>query len=115
IREYLETTSRNAFVKFAGLINSATSGRRGHLATIALNMAGVTTDKNGISRVYEQHPGVIDRYFEYVDVVALSQKLNVDEAVAKRVSPAIIKGGGFLAAGIIIGVAGVTIYKRKST
>jgi len=113
IGDYLEQTSRNAFLHFASLINNATSGRRGKYATIALNMAGVTTNKEGISRIYEQHSDVIDDYFEYVDVIALSKKLEVDQMVASSAPKAIVKTGGLLAAGIILGVAGLKLYNRK--
>jgi len=113
IGDYLEQTSRNAFLHFASLINNATSGRRGKYATIALNMAGVTTSKEGISRIYEQHSDVIDDYFEYVDVIALSKKLEVDQMVASSAPKAILKTGGLLAAGIVLGVAGLKLYNRK--
>ena len=113
IGDYLERTSRNAFLHFAGLINNATSGRRGKYATIALNMAGVTTSGKGISRHYEQHAQVIDEYFEYVDVVALSKKLDVDKAIATHAPGAILKVGGLLTVGILIGVAGLKLYNRK--
>lgn len=113
IGDYLERTSRNAFLHFASLINSATSGSRGKYATIALNMAGVTTSKEGISRIYEQHSDVIDDYFEYVDVIALSKKLEVDQMVARSAPKAIAKTGGLIAAGIVLGVAGLKLYNRK--
>jgi len=113
IGDYLEQTSRNAFLHFASLINNATSGRRGKYATIALNMAGVTTNKEGISRIYEQHSDVIDDYFEYVDLIALSKKLEVDQMVASSATKTIAKTGGLLAAGIVLGVAGLKLYNRK--
>lgn len=113
ISDYLERTARNTFLHFAGMINSATSGRRGKYATIALNMAGVTTSNEGISRLYEQHSDVIDEYFEYVDVVALSKKLDVDKSIATHAPAAILKVGGLLTAGILIGVAGLKLYNRK--
>ncbi|MBE9047791.1 hypothetical protein IQ255_25915 [Pleurocapsales cyanobacterium LEGE 10410] len=113
IADYLERTSRNAFLHFASLINSATSGRRGKYATIALNMANVTTNKEEFSRIYEQNSDVIDDYFEYVDVIALSKKLEVDQMVASNAPKAILKTGGLLAAGIVLGVAGLKLYNRK--
>lgn len=115
ISDYLEHTSRNAFLHFASLIGSATSGRRGKYATIALNMAGVTTSKEGISRHYGQHADVLDEYFEYVDVIALSKKLNVDKAVASQAPAAIAKAGGLLTAGVLIGVVGLKLYNQKFT
>jgi len=113
ISDYLERTSRNAFLRFAGLIGSATSGRRGKYATIALNMAGVTTSSEGISRHYEQNAKVIDEYFEYVDVIALSKKLDVDKTIAIHAPAAILKVSGLLTVGVLIGVAGLKLYKRK--
>lgn len=114
VRDYLEQTSRNAFLRFASLIDQATSGRRGKYATIALNMAGVTTDQQGISNLYQRHPDVIDQYFEYVDIVALSKKIEVDQVIGQSAPVAILKTGGVLAAGIIIGVAGMRLYNRKN-
>ena len=113
VRDYLEQTSRNAFLRFAGLIDQATSGRRGKYATIALNMAGVTTDQQGISNLYRQHPDVIDQYFQYVNIVALSKKMEVDQVIGQSAPVAILKSGGLLATGIIIGVAGMRLYNRK--
>jgi len=114
IGDYLQRTSRNAFLHVAALIDSATSGRRGKYATIALNMANLTTSKEGISRLYEQHNDVIDEYFEYVDVVKLSKKLKVDQMVAKRAPAIILKTGGLIGAGVLIGVAVTKLYNRKN-
>jgi len=113
VADYLQRTSLNAFLHFASLIGSATSGSRGKYATIALNMAGVTTSSSDISNFYKQNADVIDQYFEYVDVVKLSKKLDVDQMVASNAPKAILKTGGLLAAGIIIGAAGLTLYNRK--
>ena len=115
IRSYLESTSRNAFITFANLIDKATSGSRGRYATIALNMAGVTRDQKAISRVYEENPAIIDRYFEQVDVVALARKLDIDNTVAGKVAPELIRAGSYMAVGIIAGVAGLKLYNRKRT
>ena len=114
VGDYLQRTSRNAFLHAAALIGSATSGRRGKYATIALNMADLTTSKQGISSLYEQHSGVIDAYFEYVDVVKLSKKLKLDQMAASSAPKAILKAGGLVAAGILLGVAGRTLYNRKN-
>lgn len=114
VGDYLQRTSRNAFLHFASLINSATSGRRGKYATIALNMSGVTTSSNGISKFYEQNADVLDQYFEYVDVVKLSQKLEVDQMVADRAPTIILKTGGLIATGILIGIVGFKLYNRKN-
>jgi len=114
VGDYLQRTSRNAFLHFASLIGSATSGSRGKYATIALNMAGVTTSSSGISNFYKQNADVIDQYFEYVDVVKLSKKLEVDQMVARKAPKTILKTGGFLAAGVVLGVAGLTLYNRKN-
>jgi hypothetical protein len=113
IESYLEQTSRNAFLRFAGLIDHATSGRRGKYATIALNMAGVTSNQQAISDHYAAHNDVIDQYFEHVDVIALAKKLDVDDAAAKGIPRAIGRTGGLLLAGAAIGVAALTLYNRK--
>lgn len=113
VGDYLQRTSRNAFLHVASLIGSATSGRRGTYATIALNMAGVTTSSSGISTFYEQNADVIDQYFEYVDVVKLSKKLDIDQRVASSAPNAILKTGGLLAAGIVLGVAAHKLTKKN--
>ncbi len=113
VGDYLQRTSRNAFLHAAALIGSATSGRRGKLATAGLNLAGVTTDSQGISRHYKQHAPVIDAYFEYVDLVALSKKLNVDKTIARKAPPAIFMVVGLLSAGALLGVVATRIYSKK--
>jgi len=113
VGDYLQRTSRHAFLHFAGLIANATSGRRGKYATIALNMAGVTTSADGISRHYEQHSDVIDDYFEYVDLISLAKKLGLDRSVTRSASSTIVKTGGLLAAGILLGAGGLTLYNTK--
>lgn len=113
ISDYLERTSRNAFLHFAGMINNATSGRRGKYATIAFNMANVTSSKEGISNVYEQHSEVIDQYFEYVDVTALAKRLEVDRTIGQRAPGVILKTGGLLLAGAALGVTIFKFYNQK--
>jgi hypothetical protein len=111
--DYLQRTSQNAFKLFAGKLQSATSGRRGQLATMGLNMANLTTSKAGINKVYEQNAGVIDAYFEYVDLVALSEKLGVEEAVSTGVSRSLHKTGSMILIGMAIGMAGQRIFTGK--
>lgn len=113
--DYLQRTSQNAFKLFAGKLQSATSGRRGQLATMGLNLANLTTDKNGINTVYQNHASVIDSYFEYVDLVALSEKLGVEDAVSTGVSRSLIKTGSLILIGMAIGVAGQRIFTGKRT
>jgi len=112
-RDYLENTARSAFVYAAGLIDHATSGSRGKYATIALNMANLTTDKQAISHHYGQHPEVIDRYFEYVDVGALARLVGAEKTVTKNLPRAALKAGSLVAAGILLGAGGLGIYHRK--
>lgn len=111
--DYLQRTSQNAFKLFAGKLQSATSGRRGQLATMGLNLANLTTDKNGINTVYQDHASVIDSYFEYVDLVALSDKLGVEETISKGVSRSLIKTGSLILIGMAIGMAGQRIFTGK--
>jgi len=113
ISDYLERTSRNAFLHFAGMINNATSGRRGKYATIALNMANVTTSKEGISNLYEQHSDVIDKYFEYVDVIALAKRLEVDRTIGQRAPGVLLKTGGLLLAGAVISITALKFCNQK--
>lgn len=113
LEDYLQNTSQNAFKMFAGKLQDVTSGRRGQLATMGLNLANLTTDKQGINTVYQQNASVIDDYFEYVDLVAMSKKLGVDEVVSGSVSSSLIKNGSLLVVGITIGVAIQRMFKPK--
>jgi len=113
LEDYLQNTSQNAFKMFAGKLQDVTSGRRGQLATMGLNLANLTTDKQGITAVYQQHASVIDAYFEYVDLVAMSKKLGVDEAVSGTAANSLIKNGSLLLVGIAIGVAAQRMFKPK--
>lgn len=113
LEDYLQNTSQNAFKIFAGKLQDVTSGRRGQLATMGLNLANLTTDKQGINSVYQQHASVIDAYFEYVDLVAMSKKLGVDDVVSGSVSSSLIKNGALLLVGITIGVAAQRMLKPK--
>lgn len=112
--DYLQRTSQNAFKLFAGKLQSATSGRRGQLATMGLNLANLTTSKAGINRVYEQNAGVIDAYFEYVDLVALSKKLTTDDPLSSSAKSPLIKYSSTLLIGIIIGVLAHQMYNSTS-
>ncbi|WP_409029487.1 hypothetical protein [Gracilimonas sediminicola] len=113
--DYLQRTSQNAFKLFAGKLQEATSGRRGQLATMGLNLANLTTDKNGINKLYQDHASVIDSYFEYVDLVALSEKLGVEETVSAGISRSLIKTGSLILIGMAIGIAGQRIVTGKRT
>ena len=112
--DYLQRTSQNAFKLFAGKLQSATSGRRGQLATMGLNLANLTTSKAGINRVYEQHAGVIYAYFEYVDLVALSKKLTTDDPLSSSAKSPLIKYSSTLLIGITIGMLAHRTYNSTS-
>ncbi|WP_020404902.1 hypothetical protein [Gracilimonas tropica] len=112
--DYLQRTSQNAFKLFAGKLQSATSGRRGQLATMGLNLANLTTSKAGINKIYEQNAGVIDAYFEYVDLVALSKKLTSDDALSSLAKSPLIKYSSTLLIGITIGVLAYRTYNLTS-
>lgn len=112
--DYLQRTSQNAFKLFAGKLQSATSGRRGQLATMGLNLANLTTNKHALNGVYQKNAPVIDAYFEYVDLVALSEKLGVEETVYTGVSRSLIKTGTVLLAGMAIGMLGQRIFNGKT-
>ena len=112
--DYLQHTSQNVFKLFAGKLQSATSGRRGQLATMGLNLANLTTSKAGINRVYEQHAGVIDAYFEYVDLVALSKKLTTDDPLSSSAKSPLIKYSSTLLIGITIGMLAHRTYNSTS-
>jgi hypothetical protein len=114
-RDYLRSTSENAITKLIGLAGHLSSGKRGKYATMALNMAGVTSDKQAFSEVYSRHPDQINAYFEYVDLNKLARLLDVERSIVETAPRRMAKAGGFLAAGAIIGVAGLTLYKRKKT
>lgn len=112
--DYLQRTSQNAFKLFAGKLQDATSGRRGQLATMGLNLANLTTSKAGINRIYEQNAEVIDAYFEYVDLVALSKKLSTDDPLSTSAKASLIKYSSTLLIGITIGVLAHRTYNSTS-
>jgi len=112
--DYLQRTSQNAFKLFAGKLQDATSGRRGQLATMGLNLANLTTSKAGINRIYEQNAEVIDAYFEYVDLVALSKKLSTDDPLSSSAKSPLIKVISTLLIGITIGVLAHRTYNSTS-
>jgi hypothetical protein len=113
LNSYLRQTGKNAFRKAISLADRALSGKKGKAATTAIIMAGLTTDKDGLNNVYHQHAGVINRYFEYVDLQAVSDLIGLEETVASSKSAAALKHAGFLSMGIAIGIAGLTFINRK--
>lgn len=115
LKSYLTQTTKNAVRKTIGFLNKALSGNKGKAATMALLMADLTTDKEAFNAVYKKHSGPINEYFEHVDLNAVSAMIGVDDAVAQAAPKAIVKGAAILTAGIIIGVAGLTLYNRKTS
>lgn len=113
LNSYLRQTGKNAFRKAISLADHALSGKKGKAATTAIIMAGLTTDKDGLNNVYRQHAGVINRYFEYVDLQAVSDLIGLEETFASSKSAATLKHVGFLSMGIAIGIAGLTFINRK--
>jgi hypothetical protein len=81
---------------------------------MGLNLANLTTSKAGINRVYEQHAGVIDAYFEYVDLVALSKKLTTDDPLSSSAKSPLIKYSSTLLIGITIGMLAHRTYNSTS-
>lgn len=113
LNSYLRQTGTNAFRKAISLADRALSGKKGKAATTAIIMADLTTDKEGLNNVYRQHAGVINRYFEFVDLQAVSDLIGLEETVAKSKSMATLKQAGFVSMGIAIGIAGLTFINRK--
>jgi len=113
LSSYLRQTGRNAFRKAISLADRALSGKKGKAATTAIIMADLTTDQNGINSVYSQHAAIINRYFEYVDLQAVSDLIGLEETVVKSRPVAALKNAGMLSVGIAIGIAGFTFFNRK--
>ena len=81
---------------------------------MGLNLANLTTSKAGINGIYEQNASVIDAYFEYVDLVALSEKLTSDEPLSGSTKSSLIKYGSSLLIGITIGVLAHRTYNSST-
>ncbi|MDZ7692050.1 MAG: hypothetical protein U5K69_13120 [Balneolaceae bacterium] len=56
---------------------------------------------------------MINRYFEYVDLQAVSDLIGLEETVASSKPVAALKNAGMLSVGIAIGIAGITLYNRN--
>ncbi len=113
LNSYLRQTSRNAFKKAIGLADRALSGRKGQAATTALVLADLTKDKRSFQQVFNQNADVINRYFEHVDLQAVSDMIGIQNAVTKSKPVSIIKQTGIFSVGIALGIAGLTLYNRK--
>jgi hypothetical protein len=111
--DYLQQTGRNAISRAIQYANHFTSGQRGRYATMAINLAGITNDREEFQAVFDRNPEVLNEYFEHVDVEKLARLLDVDEAIARSVPRAIKRSAVPVAVGAIIGVVGLTIYNRK--
>ena len=113
LNSYLRQTSRNAFKKAIGLADRALSGRKGQAATTALVLADLTKDKRSFQQVFNRNAAVINRYFEYVDLQAVSDLIGLEDTVANSKPMAALKNAGILSVGIAIGVAGIKLYNRN--
>ncbi|TYP93541.1 hypothetical protein LX73_1247 [Fodinibius salinus] len=113
LNSYLRQTGRNAFKKAIGLADRALSGRKGQAATTALVLADLTKDKRSFQQVFNRNADVINRYFEHVDLQAVSDMIGIQNAVAKSKPVSIIKQTGIFSVGIALGIAGLTLYNRK--
>jgi len=113
LSNYLRQTGRNAFKKAIGLADRALSGRKGQAATTAIVLANLTKDKRTFQQVFNRNADVINQYFEYVDLKAVSELVGLEETVAKSRPMAALKNVGMLSVGIAIGIAGLTFYNRN--
>jgi len=113
LSSYLRQTGRNAFKKAIGLADRALSGRKGQAATTALVLADLTKDKRAFQQVFNRNADVINQYFEYVDLQAVSDLVGLEETVANSRPVAALKNAGILSVGIAIGIAGLSLYNRK--
>lgn len=113
LKSYLRQTSRNAFKKAIGLADRALSGRKGQAATTALVLADMTKDKQSFQQVFNQNADAINRYFEHVDLQAVSDLIGLEDTVANSKPMAALKNAGILSVGIAIGVAGIKLYNRN--
>ena len=115
LKSYLAQTSSNAIKKAIRVADRALSGHKGKAATMAILMAELATDKQAFNNAYKKHSDAINEYFEYVDLKAVSALMGVEEAVAKAAPAALVKGATVLAAGILIGIGGLSLLNRKKT
>jgi len=113
LSSYLRQTSRNAFKKAIGLADRALSGRKGQAATTALVLADLTKDKRSFQQVFDRNADVINRYFEHINLQAVSDMIGLQDSVAKSRPVSMIKKAGVLSIGIAIGVAGITLYNKN--
>lgn len=113
LQSYLSQTSRNAARKAIALADRALSGRKGYAATTAIIMAGLAKDKRALSRLFDDHSDVINRYFEQVDLTAVSRLVGLEDTVAGATSST-LKSALVLSAGIALGVAGLTLFNRNT-
>ena len=107
---FLDRTKKNTVSVFANALEYAASGRKGRYATMGLNMAGVTTDKQGIQDVYDRHPEVLNEYWEFVDARKLVNQSGI-ESIA--IGETIMKYGAILTTGAVVGIVGMKLIGRK--
>ena len=114
ISDYLDRTGRNLVHKLIGIADNALSGRKGHAATTALNLAGLTSDARAFSETFSRHSDAINEYFEYVDLAKLGKMLAVDKTLTKELGPSLVVKGIYLASGVAIGLLLTTLLNPKN-
>ncbi len=112
LQSYLSRTSRNAIRKAMGIADRALSGRKGNAATTAILLANLASDKDAFRATFNKHKKEINEYFEHVDLRATGELIGLEDRIVQSTSST-LKGVGFFSAGILLGVAGLTLYNQQ--
>lgn len=113
LKSYLQQTGNNATRKAISLLDRALSGHKGKAVTMAMLMGDLVTDREAFNNTYKNHAETINQYFEFVDLSAAARLTGTDQTIANSLPRIISKNLGILAAGILLGVAGMKYYNYK--
>lgn len=112
LQSYLSRTSRNAVRKAMGIADRALSGHKGNAATTAILLANLASDKEAFRTTFNKHEQAINAYFEHVDLRAAGELMGLEDKIVQSASST-LKSLGFFSAGILLGVAGLSLYNRQ--
>ncbi len=112
LQSYLSRTSRNAVRKAMSIANRALAGKKGNAATTAILLANLTADKEAFRATFGKYKQEINEYFEHVDLQAAGELMGLEDSIVQSSSSA-LRGAGYVSAGILLGIAGVTLYNRQ--
>lgn len=95
----------------ANLIDTYAADDKGKLFTLAIAASGYTNDIKGLQDFYEANEKVINTYFSYIDLQALSDAVggNLEKEIVNKTAgwvkariPAFVAGAGIFAGLILI-------------